>query len=192
MKLIVGLGNVGSQYIHTRHNIGFAMLDCYRTAHQAQFKAGIVKTVKRELRVWYSDSVVLLKPPDQMNNSGKAVEAVTIALDIPNDDVLVLHDDVDFDLGRLKVKCLTNNGRHRGVSDIAMRLGTSFGRVKIGIDKPPHYQTLAEYVLSDFGPVERDCMCGISHRVCNVIDTFIEQGIEATMTRYNRSSNEQT
>ena len=184
MRLIVGLGNPEAKYRNTRHNIGYMMLDTYAKQYEAKFKAGIVKTSKREIPIKYSNDVVLLKPFDGMNNSGKATEETATALDIPNEDVLVLHDDTDLSFGRLKVKAILNNGRHRGTSDIGMRLGTTFGRVKIGIGKPED-QTLIDYVLSPFTSSEYSGLCMVSKTICDVIDFFIAHDIDATMAQFN-------
>ena len=185
MKLIYGLGNKPSQYQNTRHNIGAMMVSVYARKYENRFKWGIAKTKRHDIPIQYNNNVILLHPQSSMNDSGRWVCAITETLDIVNDDVLVLHDDVDLDLGRLKAKAIVNNGRHKGISDIGMRLGTSFGRLKIGVGKPQHYQTLIEYVLSDFGTLERECLCDISYKVCEVIDTFIAQGIDITMAKYN-------
>ena len=183
-KLIVGLGNPGDKFALNRHNIGFMMLDTYAIQHN--FKNGMLKT-NRKLDVKCSlDSIILLKPPDFMNSSGLAVKEIRDKLDIKNENILVIHDEMDFDFGVVKVKGSTKGTKHNGIKSVAENIGNDFARCRIGIGRPTD-QTEYEYVLSNFALGEIKCMCELSSLVIKIVDDFIGHGVQYVMNHYNRS-----
>ncbi|MFA5024166.1 MAG: aminoacyl-tRNA hydrolase [Patescibacteria group bacterium] len=181
IKLIVGLGNPTKKYALTRHNIGFMMADCYANANK--FKNGTIKG--NDIRIKYTDSsVILLKPQDYMNNSGISVRAVKEQLEIENKNILVIHDEMDLDFGIMRVKAQTKNTQHNGIKSIAQNIGNDFARLRFGIGRSK-YQTGYDYVLSPFANGERKCMCELSITVINIIDCFVEHGVQQAMQQFN-------
>ena len=185
IKLIAGLGNVGKLYASNRHNIGFMMLDAYANHHNS--KNGMIKT-SRKLNVRYSlGSVILLKPPDFMNSSGEAIKEVKEKLDIDNKNILVIHDDMDFDFSVVRLKSQTKNTKHNGVKSVSNCIGNDFARCRVGVGRPLYKdQTEYDYVLSNFSLNENKQMCLLSQLVIEIVDSFVEHGVQKTMNKYNK------
>ncbi|MDF1581963.1 MAG: aminoacyl-tRNA hydrolase [Methyloprofundus sp.] len=151
IKLIVGLGNPGQKYSKTRHNAGFLLLDelVYSEgvifSAQSRFFGELAELSKG------GDKVYLLKPATFMNRSGQAVLAVMKYYKILPEEVLVVHDELDFDPGVLKLKLGGGHGGHNGLRDIIAAIGSrNFLRLRVGIGRPQGSQAVADYVLSDF------------------------------------------
>lgn len=150
MKLIVALGNPGEQYLRTRHNAGFLFLDHvvdrYGIAdYQAKFKGAFTKGTIENKDLYF------LKPLTYMNLSGNSVKAICQFYKISSEDILVIHDDLDVPLGTIKIKKAGSSGGHNGIKSIEQCLGTqNFWRLRIGIDRPPLKEQVADYVLSNF------------------------------------------
>jgi PTH1 family peptidyl-tRNA hydrolase len=146
MKLIVGLGNIGKEYKKTRHNIGFILIDeilselNYSKTDKLLFKGEVFK----------SGNFLFLKPSTYMNLSGESVEAVKNFYKIDNDDIIVIHDDLDLKLGALRFKRGGGNGGHNGLKSIDSHIGTDYHRVRIGIGRPDDKGKVVDYVLGDF------------------------------------------
>jgi len=183
-KLIIGLGNPETQYSLTRHNIGFMTLDAYANHHNS--KNGMIKT-NRKLNVRYSlNSVVLFKPPDGMNNSGMSISEIKGKLNIDNKNVLVIHDEMDFEFGVVKIKSFTKNTKHNGVRSVSKYIGPDFARVRIGVGRPiDKNRSEYDHVLSNFGLEENKQMCILSKLIIDIVDSFIEHGVQKTMSVYN-------
>lgn len=150
MLLIVGLGNPGRKYLSTRHNIGFMALDYLAKRAGASFKeskweADIVKT-----SLW-SRPLLLAKPTSFMNLSGIPVNRIASYYQIPPEQIVVIHDDLDLDAGRIKIVCGRGAGGHNGIKSIIDHLGTrEFIRIRIGVGRPPAQVSSASFVLSNF------------------------------------------
>jgi len=151
IKLIVGLGNPGQKYSKTRHNAGFLLLDELVCSENVIFSAqsrflGELAEISRG-----GDKVYLLKPATFMNRSGQAVSAVMKYYKILPEEVLVVHDELDFDPGVLKLKLGGGHGGHNGLRDIIAATGSKgFLRLRVGIGRPQGSRAVADYVLSDF------------------------------------------
>ncbi|KAA6183228.1 aminoacyl-tRNA hydrolase [Thiohalocapsa marina] len=148
IRLIVGLGNPGPDYAHTRHNAGFWLLDRLAASHQGQFRAeskfhGMLARITvagQDLR--------LLKPTTYMNHSGRAVVAVARYFDVPVQQILVAYDELDLPAGRVKLKRGGGHAGHNGMRDTIAALGSpDFWRLRIGIDHPGHKDRVINYVL---------------------------------------------
>lgn len=184
-KLIVGLGNPDPKHILNRHNVGFQCLDHLAQVHglkfrrkqaQAALASGEVRGVK----------VALVKPLTYMNLSGKAVESLLHDYEIPLADVLVIYDDLDLPLGRIRLRSDGSSGGHKGMQSIIEHLGTqNFPRLRVGIGRPPDEDAVS-YVLSDFTPEEKAVMDGTCERVVAAVECFLTQGITVAMNKYNR------
>ena len=184
--LIVGLGNPGSRYWNTRHNVGYAALDALAK------KLGVkVDRVKFQGMVGQGrigeTKVVLLKPTTYMNLSGQSVAAAAKFYKIPPERVLVLFDDISLEPGRLRVRKEGSAGGHNGIKSIISSLGSqTFPRVKIGVGAKPHPDyDLADWVLSAFPYQEREAMEAVYDRAAQAAETVIREGPEVAANRFN-------
>lgn len=177
MKLIVGLGNPGKEYENTRHNIGYMVLDNY---------LGSISWKKDKLAYIYkTKDVIYIKPTTYMNLSGTAIYYYMNYYKIDINDLLVIQDDLDLELGTLKIKINSSSGGHNGIKNIIDNIhSNSFLRLKIGISKPS--DEIIDYVLSKFNKKETQKLCEILPITKNIIDDFIdEETPEILMNRYN-------
>ncbi|MDO4434518.1 MAG: aminoacyl-tRNA hydrolase [Alysiella sp.] len=156
IKLIVGLGNPGSEYAHTRHNVGFWFLDELAWQWQATFKhdkkfyGEVCRVVRPQGEVW------LLKPDTYMNLSGKAVAALAQFYKIKSEEILVVHDELDIPCGKIRFKLGGGNGGHNGLKDIQAKSGTpNFYRLRLGIGHPGDKNLVSAYVLNKPSPDDR-------------------------------------
>lgn len=179
MRLIVGLGNPGPRYSGTRHNAGFLVVDAWARRHGAQLRA---TRYGEEARV---GAVRVLKPGTFMNLSGRAVQALATKNGIAPDEILVVHDDLDLPLGRLRVRVGGGAGGQKGIRDIIDRIGPEFARLKIGIDRPPPRWSVEHWVLSRFGDDELDLVDRIVDRAADAVEQVVRDGPEATANAVN-------
>ena len=144
MKLIVGLGNPGKEYIETRHNVGFLAIDQFAKEKNIQIKK------KKFNGVFYKDkNFIIAKPLTYMNNSGNFVYSITKFFNIKNEDVLIIYDDLNFNIGKMVMKPQGSSGGQNGIKDIILQLGTEkIWRIKIGIGQTKEIHK--DYVLSNF------------------------------------------
>ena len=191
MKLIVGLGNPGKTYAHNRHNVGFQCLNYFARLHsirfdrrQCQAKVGLA-----EVR---GEKLLLAKPGTFVNLSGKSVAGLVHKHDIPVSDLLVIYDDLDLPLGKIRLRQSGGSGGHKGMNSIIAALGSEgFPRIRVGIGRPQaEEQSLSEdaiinYVLSDFSPQEEALIKPVIAKVSEAIDYFLTEGIEAAMNKFN-------
>ncbi|MFC2050632.1 aminoacyl-tRNA hydrolase [Chloroflexota bacterium] len=193
MKLIIGLGNPGKAYAHNRHNIGFRCINHLARLHsipvkkhQFQSQVGIGKIAGVE--------VLLAKPKTFVNLSGEAVERLMRKYNIPIDDLLVICDDLDLPLGRLRLRAGGSAGGHKGINSIISALGSEdFHRIKVGIGRPTKEDgtaitdedVIVGYVLSDFTPQEDVATKHTIARVSEAIHCALTEGITAAMNRFN-------
>ena len=185
MKLIVGLGNPGTEYAKTRHNAGFMVLDHLAQRHglagpKSKFRSGVLDGVVAGCRC------LLVEPMTYMNRSGLAVGEVAqfYKLD-PESELLVVVDDVALPAGQIRIRHEGGTGGHNGLADIQRALGTRrYPRLRIGID-PPGRIVQADYVLGAFTPEQRTRLEPAIGRACDAIECWLNNGIEAAMNRYN-------
>ena len=181
MKMIVGLGNVGKEYVLTRHNVGFMILDSFvkEFTLEKKFQAYVrIESIQGE-------KCIFVKPTTFMNLSGLAVAKISRYYDIDPDDILVIQDDMDLAFGRHKLKIDSSSGGHNGIKSIIDALGTThFARLKIGISHDLKGDTI-HYVLGNFFKDEMEFLIQHFSFYQEIIYFFIENGIEKTMKRYN-------
>ncbi|MCF6160122.1 MAG: aminoacyl-tRNA hydrolase [Furfurilactobacillus sp.] len=149
MKMIVGLGNIGPQYDRTRHNVGFMVID-----HVAEEYGVTFKRAKQEALIGSTlisgEKVLLVKPTTYMNDSGRAVRPLMDYYDIPLEDVMIVHDDMDLPIGKIRLRQKGSAGGHNGIKSIIAYVGTqAFKRVRVGIDHPTR-MSVVDYVLGHF------------------------------------------
>jgi len=185
--LIVGLGNPGDEYAGHRHNAGFRVVDALAQAHGLTF-ARDKGAHARLARGRIGDSLVLLaKPQTFMNLSGRAVGRLARRYEIPPECLLVVYDDLDLPLGRLRLRAEGGSGGHKGMRSIIDHLGRQdFPRLRVGIDRPPARVDPADYVLQPFTAGERALFAGVVARAVAAVECWLEAGIEAAMERYNQ------
>lgn len=184
MKIIVGLGNPGEKYVKTRHNVGFMVID--RLSHQLEM--GLAQ--KKFQSLFYKKSVareelVLLKPQTFMNLSGSAVKEAVDMYKVPQQDIMVVCDDLDLPLGKLRVRRNGGSGGHRGIESLIACLGSrDFFRLRVGIGRPA-VGDAADYVLSRFSEEEYPLIKETIDQACLALKTWIFDGVEACMNTFN-------
>jgi len=186
MKLIVGLGNPGSEYRDTRHNVGFmvvdALVDRWRVADQwrEKFEALQIKTVRGD------EPVIIAKPLTFMNLSGQAVQALAGFYKIEPADIFVVTDDVALPLGRLRARRDGGAGGHNGLKSIIQSLATqAFPRMRVGVGRGDNRRDLADHVLGRFDADERDTVSAAVLRAADATEMFLSEGIERVMNAFN-------
>lgn len=188
--IIAGLGNPGSKYEKTRHNIGFSILDQWATQESVKF------TEKREWKTLFAEfklvgqRIILLKPLTFMNNSGESLLAVQKWFKVQSDHIMVLMDDTALPPGQIRFRAKGSSGGHNGLKSIIQHLGTEqFARGRIGVGNKPHPQSdLSDHVLGQFTTEEISIMeKNTIPDVISGVKMWITQGIEKTMNQYNQS-----
>lgn len=187
IQLIVGLGNPGQQYEKTRHNIGFDLLD--RLADSWNFPW----QENRRFKGWFAEGIALggdklrlLKPTTFMNRSGEAVQAVCSWYKLPPESVLVVYDDMDLAVGRLRLRLSGSAGGHNGMKSIISHLGTQeFPRLRLGIGKSSPEKETISHVLGRFAPQEQPIVKEVIELGVEAIEASLKQGIEKAMSTYN-------
>jgi PTH1 family peptidyl-tRNA hydrolase len=186
LKIVVGLGNPGNRYTGTRHNLGYALVDSLAKSpnacrFQERFK-GMVAELRQE-----PFKVLLVKPMTFMNLSGQCVRQFVDFYQTPLTDLMVVCDDINLPLGKLRVRTRGTHGGHNGLRDIQAHLGTPvYPRLRIGVDAPGH--DAIEHVLGRFRPSEQAVIEDAVGLAAQAVGVWIHQGIEACMNQYNAGS----
>ncbi len=185
--MVVGLGNPGAEYARHRHNIGRRVVDALARAHGLIFaRRRGTKAHVAEGRVG-SHPVLLAKPQTFMNLSGQAVGRLSRAYRIPPECILVVYDDLDLPLGRLRLRPEGGSGGHKGMQSIISSLGTqAFPRLRVGIDRPPARTDPVDYVLQPFADGEESLVTEAVSRAVAAAECWLWEGIVAAMDRFNR------
>ena len=184
--LIVGLGNPGSKYWNTRHNVGFAAMDALADSLHARVDRvkfqGLTGTAELD-----GKKLILLKPTTYMNLSGQAVSAAARFYKIPPERILVMFDDISLEPGRIRVRKEGSAGGHNGVKSLISSLGSqAFPRIKIGVGAKPHPDyDLADWVLSVFPLSQREAMAEVYSRAAEAARAIVTEGCDAAMNRFN-------
>ena len=193
MKLIIGLGNPGRLYAHHRHNIGFMCLNHFARTQGIRFdkKQGLARIGTGEVA---SDEVILARPQTYMNSSGQSVSRLIQKFKVSLNDLLVICDDLDLPLAKIRTRQGGTYGGHKGIESIITELGSQdFPRLRVGIGRPAIVENTSEtteaniitYVLSDFTPKEKQAVNKIIPRVSEAIFCLLTEGLTAAMNKYN-------
>lgn len=185
MYIIVGLGNPGEKYEHTRHNAGFEVIDrlADRMGVRVEEKKHCALCGKGILA---GQKVVLVKPQTFMNLSGESVRAVVDFYKPEPDRIIIIYDDISLEPGQLRVRAKGSAGGHNGVKNIIACLGTQeFPRIRVGVGSKPEQMDLADYVLSRFSRDEWEQMEEAFREAAEAAETVISHGTEAAMNQYN-------
>ncbi len=188
MKLIVGLGNPGRAYANNRHNTGFICVSYFARTQGIRFDKK-----QRKARIGTGEvagsEVILAKPQTYMNRSGQSVSRLVGKFNISLDDLLVIHDDLDLPLGKIRIRQGGGSGGHNGIESIISCLGSKdFLRLRVGIGRPATELSEADiiaYVLSDFTSDEKQVMAQVIPRVSEAILCLLTEGLAAAMNKYN-------
>ena len=183
--LVVGLGNPGREYARNRHNAGWMVVDELARRHGGTWRSKFSGQLA-EIRL-DGHKLVLLKPETYMNDSGRSVGGATRFYKLEPGEVLVVHDEGDFELGRLELKLGGGAGGHNGLRSIAQHLGTpEFLRLRVGVGRPERGdpRPLADYVLSDFAP--EDDVGSLIARAADAVEQFDADGLEGAQASVNR------
>jgi peptidyl-tRNA hydrolase, PTH1 family len=195
MKLIIGLGNPGSKYTWNRHNTGFHILDMLAEKHCITVKKTECNSLTGAGEIG-GVPVILAKPKTYVNVSGKAVSSLMAKYDVKLENVIVIHDDLDMPLGRIRVRPNGSSGGHNGLKSIIAQTGSAqFDRVKVGIGRPDEGREerasedeIVDYVLSDFTPDEKIKMLVALRNAAAAVETILAEGMEAAMNKFNKAA----
>ena len=183
MFLIVGLGNIGVKYHHTRHNIGFDFIDLVSKKYNIALNREKFKGNYGEGFIG-QNKVILLKPSTYMNLSGESVREAASFYKIENDHIIIIYDDIDIDIGRFRIRAHGSAGGHNGIKNIILNLGTDvFPRIKIGIGHPDI--DIISYVLGKFSESNRASIEKVLKTSAEALECIINFGIEVAMNRFN-------
>ncbi len=184
MLLIVGLGNPGTQYEDTRHNIGFKVID------KLVYDLGARDVSKNAFHgeLFKSPNFLLLKPMTFMNVSGKSLQAVKNFYKIELEDIVVVHDDIDLPFSALRFKNGGGHGGHNGLRSIDAMIGKEYNRVRMGVGKPEHKSQVADYVLHDFSAEEEKVLTGWIEYTASAIKELKEKTLDEVKSRYSLKS----
>ena len=183
IKAVFGLGNPGLPYALTRHNIGFEVVDLYRKVHRTRKKGRI----EGSALVYSLDNLVLVKPMTYMNESGLAVRAALEKHHIEPSDAMIVYDDLDLVLGRIRILAAGGAGSHKGMKSIIQALGTEeIPRLRIGIETETRQESGRDFVLDRFSKDEWVQVLPAVRSAVEAIDVFCDRGIDEAMTRFNR------
>jgi len=181
LLLLCGLGNSGAAYRNTRHNMGFLAIERFSESSSMPMSRKLAGCLVGE-----GPSVLLATPVTFMNLSGGPVASLMKKRNIPPENLVLVHDDLDMEFGRLRLKWDGGDGGHKGVRSVTEALGTSeFLRLKIGIGRDPVLPP-EEYVLSRFKPTEKDTLSASLDRACEAMEVIVAEGRERAMNLFNR------
>ena len=186
MKLVVGLGNPGSRYEGTRHNVGFAAADLLARRHGLQWESA-PRGIEALVAKWRPGDTIFAKPLTFMNLSGTAIVGLLQFYKIEFADLFVIVDEIQLDTGRLKIRPGGSAGGHNGLKSVIGSLGTmEFPRLRIGIGRGDKRRDLADHVIARFEPEERSTIDEAIVRAADAAELFVAEGSSAAMNRYNR------
>lgn len=182
MKLIVGLGNPGAKFKNTRHNLGYTVIDSYVRNN------GLSWRYSQDWLGYFAKFVefVLLKPSTFMNKSGESVRLAAEFFKISAEDILVIHDDLDLEFGKLRISFDSGSAGHKGVESVIVSLGgPDFARLRIGIGRPANKEETERFVLEEFAEVEKGKVKEFITKAEVAVSSFIAGGIDATKNAFN-------
>jgi len=185
LRCIIGLGNPGPKYAETRHNVGFRVIDLLAARHHFPTPQRMLQAIVGEGKI-KSSQVLLAKPMTFMNESGRAVARLCAHSDLTPSDLLVIYDDINIDLGMLRLRREGSSGGHKGMQSIIDFLGTEqIPRLRLGIGRLPPEAEARGFVLSPFDPDEEKAAEELIHQATEVVEYLLAEGLEAAMSRFN-------
>jgi len=186
VRLVVGLGNPGQQYLGTRHNLGFSVVQLFAERHGISLNQKRFLSILGQGRI-SNTNIFLLLPQTYMNLSGRAVRQVADYFDLAEQEILVIYDDMDVELGRIKITARGGAGGHKGAASIIEELKTNeFNRIKIGIGRSDPRMSGESFVLSRFTPEEEQIIQHSVECAVDAIELVLDQGLAAAQEYFNR------
>lgn len=187
MKMIIGLGNPGPKYKGTKHNVGFETMDELADRHQFSINKNLFDAFYAEVFI-NNEKTLFVKPMSYMNNSGKAVRPLTDYFGVEDEDILIIYDDLDLDVGQVRFRLKGSPGGHNGMKDIVNVMGTrDLKRARIGIGRPHPKQSVVSYVLGGFKEEEKEIIQESIQHTADAVDFWLEgHTFEALMSQYNK------
>jgi PTH1 family peptidyl-tRNA hydrolase len=186
LNLLVGLGNPGNKYKFTRHNLGFRVVDALASRSHRRFKPGKGDYLYCEVQPKTGQSFRLIKPLTYMNDSGVAVVEALEHLNQWKEDLLVICDDVNLPLGKLRIRERGTDGGHKGLRSIIYHLNSvEFARLRMGIGDTPAGMDLEEFVLQEFEETEKQTVEDMIERACQAVENTLIRGVEDSMSKFN-------
>jgi peptidyl-tRNA hydrolase, PTH1 family len=187
MKLIVGLGNPGTAYKGTRHNLGFMVVAALAEQYKADFRKCSVSDAKAAKVSIESEVCVLSLPQTYMNNSGVVVKAQAAKMGIALEDILIVYDDLAIPFGQMRIRPNGSAGGHNGIKSTIQHLGNSdFARLRLGISRPKPGVDPADYVLSNFTPAEKKLLPDFINDALLCVHSWVTEGVETAMNKFNK------
>ena len=184
MYLIVGLGNPGKEYEHTRHNMGFDVVDRFVDSLGLTFDRSGMNGLYCKAK-YFDEDIIVLKPQTFMNLSGRSVGPILKFFNIPLENLIVIFDDLDTPVGKIKLKIKGSSGGHNGIKSIIEAIGTEeFKRIKIGIGRPPFNNTI-DYVLHQPGKDEEEAIYTAQKNAVDALKLSLKESFNKAMTIYN-------
>ena len=188
MKMVIGLGNPSNYYRLTRHNIGFLIVEKMAKDHNLQFSQNRFHSKVAD-GIIAGERVILAKPLTYMNLCGDAAKRLATHFEADIKALIVVHDDLDMEFGRIKIKKKGGHGGHNGVRSIISTLGTGdFIRLKVGIGRPNNHQGVEDYVLSSFDSMQMAFMPDLIHLAVKALTSIITQDLCSAMNEFNGQS----
>ena len=185
-KIFIGLGNPGDRYQNTRHNLGYLSLDCFMERHQLEGLRDDKKSdgllLKSEL---FDQEFLLFKSSRYMNESGLSINRLRKYRNISMQDICIIHDDLDLNIGEVRIKYSGGHGGHNGLRNIIQACGTNdFIRIRMGIGHPEKDEVI-DYVLSKPKKAEKEVLDQSTYEAADVMDSLLQNGLDETMNRFN-------
>ncbi len=184
MHLVVGLGNPGPRYAATRHNVGFRVVERLAARNGGKVERKLFGALVGDA-VLGGKKAALAMPQQYMNVSGQPTASLLGFYKVPASEMVVVHDDLDLPLGRLRVRVGGGHGGHNGIRDIQRVCGSEFVRVRMGVGRPPPEWDTADYVLSTFTAAESSAVEAMVEHAADAVESVVREGVAATMNRFN-------
>jgi len=189
MKLVVGLGNPGRKYAGTRHNVGFEIVDVLAARHGLEWEGAPAEALMAK---WRGAGALVVKPLTFMNLSGHAVGDLLRYFKIEVPDLLVIVDEVQLELGRLRTRARGSAGGHNGLKSLIEQLGTDeFARLRFGVGRGDARRDLADHVLATFDRDEQPVVTEAIGRAADAAEVFVSEGLGPMMNRFNRREDDE-
>lgn len=185
MKMIVGLGNPGMEYVGTRHNVGFEAVDCICEKNSIELSKQKMKGAYGQ-GIIAGEKVIVVKPMTYMNNSGECVGALANFYKIAPEDIIVIYDDINLDVGQLRIRNKGSAGGHNGIKSIIAHLSSeNFPRIRIGVGMKRQGQDLANHVLSKFGKDQQEDIADGMDLAAEAVELMVQGDVNKAMNQYN-------
>ena len=184
MLLVIGLGNYGKQYKNTRHNAGFIAADYLSNYYKFSFNTELKFHAEIAIGLVATKKLIIAKPTTYMNLSGMAIRSICSYYKITQEQIYVIHDDVDLNIGRIKCKLGGGSGGHNGIKSIDTYLGNNYYRIRIGIGRPDTKMEISDYVLQNFKSIEYEQIIKSAELIANNFDLCIGGKFEEFKTKF--------